>query len=874
MAAATAEWPACEDLPRQTVAMILRMLDHGLSPAQVAEITLVSEANIVDVAGRRHRGADAYDVDRGDIADSTGGTGSLRIGTAGGDGRPLHVSGERPEKLQVSDATFAEDDRQQKPYREAALGKAAVPASEPPAEMPRIEPKPSATGVWDSGIKSVEYPGAGKIDVANVGREDAEDAEFTAFEKIGMNLEGVADDLERIQAHVFRRRTRVLSWFRDFDKLGCGRCTRDEFARALAQIIYPNVFDDPETPIDVEALADHFTDKGGDGDARSTTPYSLTLGGWYSSQNRGTQVVDYMKFSAVMDEVFNVHNLERQPEVEVPPPGSNVLDAGGYLPRSIGRKESQIPALLHRIAMLTETRGISLATCFNECNRPDSDVRSGRIDPEMFAHQFPLAKSTSTKPALLTRAEVDMLIHRYCDDNGWFRLTAFEKDIEAILGQAPDAAHDPERIQRELNRMMQNRTSFGNPLRPQNCYTQASRPSSASMSTRPPSESFASSCAGSRPQSGARPQSARAGGSSTARQPVEAACWMPLRAPKATTTSQRISSGGRSRPQSAATISARLAGLQELNFVGQGRHVEGEKEITGKIKNLVRQRRIRLYDVFRDRDRYCRGVCNANAMRAVLAGSCGFQISAQEYDQLLAAYPAANDEFCYSDLCAAVGEPHPPASSKAVGDNVQLMSQGRDTPVVAPVAPDEASCIDGSSEIDRLHDMIAAAVRGRGLEMLGFFVDFEKKRWATPGHVTVGQFYRAMDNLNIRLTQAELSTLCSVYCDTYIESEFNFMAFCAAVDPTHVPGRSSQALREKVAAATPIAQHVPRTSFPNPYFDPNGQVRHICAAPPAASKSSGWRGGAGNAPAGFAMRRVRPKSAGAAGVSRTARFQV
>lgn len=354
---------------------------------------------------------------------------------------------------------------------------------------------------------------------------------------------------------------------------------------------------------------------------------------------------------------------------------------------------------------------------------------------------------------------------------------------------------------------------------------------------------------------------------------------MPLRTPKPIATSQRIASGGRSRPQSAATISARLAGLQELNFVVRGRNVEGEEEITGKIKNLVRQRRIRLYDMFRDRDRYCRGVCNADAMRAVLAGSCGFQISAQEYDQLLAAYPAANDEFCYSDLCAAVGEPHPPASSKAVGDNnVQLLmmmsTQGRDTPVVAPVAPDEDSRIDGISEIDRLHDMIATAVRRRGLEMLGFFVEFEKKKWAIPGHVTVGQFYRAMDNLNIRLTQAELSTLCSVYCDTYIESEFNFMEFCAAVDPNNVPGRSSRALREKVAAATATAHHVPRKSFPNPYFDPNGQVRNICAAPPAASKSTSWRGGAGNAPAGFAMRRVRPKSAGAAGVSRTARFQV
>jgi hypothetical protein len=583
-----------------------------------------------------------------------------------------------------------------------------------------------------------------------------------------------------------------------------------------------------------------------------------------------------VKFSSLVDEVFNIARLERQPDAEVAPPGFYVLDSSGYHPRSIGLAEADIPQLLQKIALLTETRGISLKTCFNDCSRVDCEVRSGRILPEVFASQFPLAKSTTTKPAVLSRAEVDMLIQRYCDDNGWFRLLAFERDIEAILGNAPDAVMDPDRIEFLLNKMHHNRTSSGNPLRPANCkiigaskqlqLASGTQPSSPG-STKPPS---------SRPQSarfsmsGMRPYSARASSSTTGargsvstsgvesprRAPswndTEPAAWMPSRLPKGPPAGrpERIS-----RPQSATSSSrrraAQLGGLAEVDY-----EVQYHQEVTDKLKEHVRQRRMRLYDTFRDRDRYCRGVCSKTVMQSVL-GSLGFHLSAQEYADLLAAYPAKDGDFCYSDLCTALGEPHLPASSRAVEDSDHRPQQGAACSQGGlPMSP------DSRTEVERIHNRIRAVVRGRGLEMLNFFVDFERRKWAKPGHVTVVQFARAMDNLQIRLSQREVSLLCSVYCDTHLENEFNYIDFCGVVDPIYVQGRTSEALRNQIRRESKeSAKAAPAPSpYANPYYDRIGQVRPISAVPYAPPASTRWHGGSGNPPAGLS-RRARPRSA-------------
>merc|ERR1719238_1943037 len=107
---------------------------------------------------------------------------------------------------------------------------------------------------------------------------------------IGVQQEGVDDDLARIQATVFRRRLRTKEFFKGWDARQTGRITREQFSRGIANIIYPNTFYDPETPVDIDALIEHFTD--------------------YTPGVVEPTVVNYARFCDSMDSVFNKHGLE------------------------------------------------------------------------------------------------------------------------------------------------------------------------------------------------------------------------------------------------------------------------------------------------------------------------------------------------------------------------------------------------------------------------------------------------------------------------------------------------------------------------------------------------------------------------------------
>jgi len=233
---------------------------------------------------------------------------------------------------------------------------------------------------------------------------------------VGVNAEGVEDDLARIQAQVFRRRIRTKEFFKGWDPRQTGRVTREQFSRGIAHIIYPNTFYDPETPIDIGALIQHFID--------------------YSPGVVEPCVVSYKKFCHAMDGVFNKHGLENRPTTSVPKPGHGVIDAGGFLPRAV-RDEDGLRKLLQRISHLIEVHGVDLNTCFNDCQRSDADIRTGRISADAFIRHFPLAKSTPTQPAFLKRPDMELLIQRYTDDNGWVRLFSFQGDIEEIQNRKP-----------------------------------------------------------------------------------------------------------------------------------------------------------------------------------------------------------------------------------------------------------------------------------------------------------------------------------------------------------------------------------------------------------------------------------------------------
>lgn len=233
---------------------------------------------------------------------------------------------------------------------------------------------------------------------------------------VGVNADGIDDDMARIQAQVFRRRIRTKEFFKGWDPRQTGRVTREQFSRGIANIIYPNTFYDPETPVDIDALIEHFVD--------------------FTPGVTEPSVVSYANFCKVLDGVFNKHGLENRPTTSVPKPGAGVIDAGGFAPRPVSDEEG-VKKLLRRIAYLVEIHGVELNNAFNDCQRSDADIRTGRVSAFQFMQHFPLAKSTPTTPAYLKKADMELLIQRYTDDNGWVRLFSFQGDILEVQKKKP-----------------------------------------------------------------------------------------------------------------------------------------------------------------------------------------------------------------------------------------------------------------------------------------------------------------------------------------------------------------------------------------------------------------------------------------------------
>jgi len=238
----------------------------------------------------------------------------------------------------------------------------------------------------------------------------------SAFALDQEQAESTEGDLARIKALIFRRRSRTKEFFTGWDPDRKGRCTREQFSRGIANIIHPNTFYDTEMPIDIVALTKLFVDT--------------------SSGVIEPRVVIYTDFCKSMDGVFNKHDLENRPTTSVPKPGHNIVDVGGFHPRPVHDMEA-LQHLMRRIAYLVNVHGLELSTCFNDCHRSDTDQRIGRINADSFIRHFPLAKSTPTHPAFLDKKDMELLIQRFTDDNGWVRLNAFQAEIEELQRKKP-----------------------------------------------------------------------------------------------------------------------------------------------------------------------------------------------------------------------------------------------------------------------------------------------------------------------------------------------------------------------------------------------------------------------------------------------------
>lgn len=227
--------------------------------------------------------------------------------------------------------------------------------------------------------------------------------------------EAVGLVLEKMQDYIFRRRIRVKDVFEDYDPLRCGRCTTEQFLRAVSQLV--PALTEPEAA----GLLAYFTEE------------SLPLA-------QRPQVVNFLDFARALDEVFTTAGLENKPTMVVDKPGAR-LQTLGFRHGAV-EDERRLNHILQRIGLLANTRGLVLTTCWQDCERSNATSLvcprfSSKVTIAQFKQHFPFTQHFS-------EADMKMLIKRYRTDDGTISFQELDKDVSEIDSgasvQRPDSS--------------------------------------------------------------------------------------------------------------------------------------------------------------------------------------------------------------------------------------------------------------------------------------------------------------------------------------------------------------------------------------------------------------------------------------------------
>eukprot|EP00397_Hematodinium_sp_SG-2012_P029748 GEMP01031456.1.p1 GENE.GEMP01031456.1~~GEMP01031456.1.p1 ORF type:complete len:472 (+),score=95.01 GEMP01031456.1:68-1483(+) len=203
--------------------------------------------------------------------------------------------------------------------------------------------------------------------------------------------------IEKIKNYIYPRRPRIKEYFVDYDPLRSGTVSLPRFVRAVSCL--GNV----ATPEELEFIAHSFERRNGD--------------------------IDYVQFCAVVDLVFGPTNLEKDPNSPVPSPGATVPET--FTPGMV-EDVDRLHAIMHRISLLAQTRGVVFKYSFQDFDRADSASltvprRSGKVTPDIFRRQFPFKTEFSDD-------EIKLIIKRYLDQSGLVNYQALHNDVTDRLG--------------------------------------------------------------------------------------------------------------------------------------------------------------------------------------------------------------------------------------------------------------------------------------------------------------------------------------------------------------------------------------------------------------------------------------------------------
>lgn len=234
---------------------------------------------------------------------------------------------------------------------------------------------------------------------------------------------GMADEeivsalIDRAQRIAYPKRIRTLEFFRDFDKLRCGRCTANQFGRALATAKFK--FSEAEVAI----LCDHFDQSGKPGVGHP-------------------QTINYFKFAEAVDEVFAADNIDvndsQRGFMGMDSPNATLrASMTSFVPKEVDNSE-RVMHILHRLAALCKSRGIVFKYQYADYERPMNmnsrsnmnPMRGGKVRPTQFKRAFPFKKEIADE-------DIDMLMARYATDEGDINFQAIHNDVSEVLRPEP-----------------------------------------------------------------------------------------------------------------------------------------------------------------------------------------------------------------------------------------------------------------------------------------------------------------------------------------------------------------------------------------------------------------------------------------------------
>eukprot|EP00439_Symbiodinium_sp_Y106_P069324 s1628_g11.t3 len=541
----------------------------------------------------------------------------------------------------------------------------------------------------------------------------------------------VTEFMRHVKLHVFQRKLRPKEFFKDFDRLNYGRCTRDQFLRGLTGLMAPRQLSDAQMPIDAEALAEHFE-------------FFPRLAGQ-------PFLVDFARFCLEVETTFTTHFLEKTPRAEVGPPGHDVMSVFEPKPPADLEKYRQ---LLHRIGALCEARGINLGTALDDSYWSSLEARAGRIHPDHFLRIFPLTRTTPTIPSALSATEVRPLLDRFTDHDGYFRIFAFQHEMEelcwtsdyCVLGRQPITATHSYPLQA---------TSAGFPLQ------------------RPP-----------RPQSAREPRSQDGDQSEKTHMPKRPQTARESRNPRASAELPP-------RPQTAGA-----------------RYSKPKIDVMQTLLSHLMTHRVRLWDAFADFDPLKKGVVSQGGFKNGLT-TMGLRLRPEEVQQLFDRYKSSDGRFRYHDFCSELD-----AANRQRIEKTETKTAKARAGYVSKERPQVTSPVVRAI-LDKVHSAVAT-----------------HPGQACYGHVLALHFWRVMDDLSVKsITREDLEVLCKAYCDTESGKEFNYLAFCAVVDPAYSRAPVNAQMRNQGA----LKQRVFSFGGANPYYDREGRIKR-CPVPPKTCK--------------------------------------